>query len=57
MTAERKKQIAEWCLEHCWKCANCTDVEGDGCAACEVKKDVGIACIHYEEEVDGWATI
>ena len=52
MTAERKKAIDEWLSAHCPKCAE-NDDRGTGyvsCQAeCEVQKDVGISCIHYEE--------
>ena len=52
MTAERKKAIDEWLSAHCSKCAE-NDDRGTGhvnCQAeCEVQKDVGISCIHYEE--------
>jgi hypothetical protein len=52
MTAERKKAIDEWLSGHCPKCAE-NDDRGTGyvnCQAeCEVQKDVGISCIHYEE--------
>ena len=52
MTPERKKAIDEWLSTHCRKCAE-NDDRGTGyvnCQAeCEVHKDVGISCIHYEE--------
>ena len=52
MTLERQKAIAEWLSAHCPKCAE-NDDRGTGyvnCQAeCEVQKDVGISCIHYEE--------
>lgn len=52
MTAEREKAIDEWLSAHCPKCAE-NDDRGTGyvnCQAeCEVQKDVGISCIHYEE--------
>lgn len=52
MTAEREKAINEWLGAHCPKCENNLD-RGTDCincqAECEVQKDVGIACIHYEE--------
>lgn len=52
MTAERKKAIDKWLSAHCSKCAE-NDDRGTGyvnCQAeCEVQKDVGISCIHYEE--------
>ena len=55
MTAEREKEINEWLGIHCPKCAN-NDDRGTGflnCQAeCEVQKDIGIACIHYEEAYD-----
>ncbi len=53
MTEERQNLIDEWCTVHCQKCVNNLD-RGSGyvnCQAdCEVEKDVGIECIHYEEE-------
>ena len=52
MTPERQKAIDEWLSSHCQKCAE-NDDRGTGyvnCQAeCEVQKDVGIACIHYDE--------
>ena len=52
MTPERQKTINEWLDVHCQKCTENTD-RGTGyvnCQTeCEVVKDVGIACIHYEE--------
>ena len=52
MTLERQKAIDEWLSAHCQKCAE-NDDRGTGyvnCQAeCEVQKDVGISCIHYEE--------
>ena len=52
MTLERQKAIDEWLTAHCRKCAE-NDDRGTGyvnCQAeCEVQKDVGIACIHYDE--------
>ena len=54
MTVERAKAINEWLDIHCPKCAN-NDDRGTGfvnCQTeCEVQKDVGISCIHYEEYV------
>jgi hypothetical protein len=51
MTHERQKAIDEWLSSHCQKCAE-NDDRGTGyvnCQAeCEVQKDVGIACIHYD---------
>lgn len=55
MTAEREKKINEWLDVHCPKCANNDDrgTEFLNCQAeCEVQKDIGIACIHYEEAHD-----
>ncbi len=55
MTEERKKAIQEWLDAHCRKCVNNDDRGTDfvNCQAeCEVQKDVGIACIHYEEAFD-----
>ena len=52
MTLERQKAIDEWLSEHCPKCAENDDrgTEYVNCQAeCEVQKDVGIACIHYDE--------
>ena len=52
MTPKRQKAIDEWLSAHCPKCAE-NDDRGTGyvnCQAeCEVQKDVGIACIHYDE--------
>ena len=52
MTVEREKAIDEWLSAHCLKCVE-NDDRGTGyvnCQAeCEVQKDVGISCIHYEE--------
>ena len=52
MTPERQKAIDEWLSEHCQKCVENND-RGTGYvnyqAECEVQKDIGIACIHYEE--------
>jgi len=53
MTIEREKTINEWLDAHCRKCINNDDRGTDfvNCQAeCEVQKDIGIACIHYEEE-------
>lgn len=54
MTAERQKLINEWCEIHCQTCIENLD-RGTGYVncqeECEVQKDVGIACIHYEEYV------
>lgn len=55
MTAEREKAINEWLGIHCRTCANNDDRGTDfvNCQAeCEVQKDIGIACIHYEEAYD-----
>ncbi len=55
MTPERQKLINEWLKVYCQTCIN-NDDRGTGfvnCQAeCEVQKDVGIACIHYEMEVE-----
>lgn len=54
MTTERLGLINKWLDEHCRTCANNDDrgTEFVNCQAeCEVEKDVGIACIHYEEAV------
>ena len=52
MTPERQKAIDTWLSTHCQTCVE-NDDRGTGyvnCQAeCEVEKDVGIACIHYEE--------
>ena len=56
MTEKRQKAINEWCAIYCQKCVENLD-RGTGyvnCQSeCEVQKDVGIACIHYEEYVEG----
>lgn len=55
MTTEREKSINEWLDKHCRMCANNDDRGTDflNCQAeCEVQKDIGIACIHYEEAHD-----
>ena len=55
MTAEREKKINDWLGSHCPKCLSNADrgTEFVNCQAeCEVQKDVGIACIHYEEAFD-----
>ena len=52
ITPERQKLIDEWLSIYCQKCAENLDrgTEYVNCQAeCEVQKDVGIACIHYEE--------
>ena len=52
MTAEREKAIDEWLSAHCPKCAENDDrgtVYVNCQAECEVLKDVGIACIHYDD--------
>lgn len=54
MTEERAKAINEWLGTHCQTCAENLDkgTEFVNCQVeCEVQKDVGIACIHYEEYV------
>ena len=54
MTDKRKKLIARWCSIYCQTCEENLD-RGTGflnCQAeCEVQKDVGIACIHYQEHI------
>ena len=54
MTPERAKSINEWLNTHCQTCVENLD-RGTGyvnCQSeCEVQKDIGIACIHYEEYV------
>ena len=55
MIVEREKAINEWLGKHCRNCANNDDrgTEFVNCQAeCEVQKDIGIACIHYEEYVE-----
>ena len=55
MTAERAKAINDWLGKYCRTCMNNLDIGTDfiNCQAeCEVQKDVGIACIHYEEYED-----
>lgn len=55
MTAEREKAINEWLAVHCPKCANNDDIGTHfvNCQAeCEVQKDIGITCIHYQEAYD-----
>ena len=55
MTTEREKAINEWLGTHCQTCVENLDrgTEFVNCQAeCEVQKDVGIACIHYEEAYD-----
>lgn len=55
VTAERENAIKEWLGIHCRTCANNDDRGTDflNCQAeCEVQKDIGIACIHYEEAYD-----
>lgn len=52
MAPERQKAINEWLSTHCQKCAENDDrgtVYVNCQAECEVQKDVGIACIHYDE--------
>ena len=54
MTEKREIAINEWLGKHCRNCANNNDrgTEFVNCQAeCEVVKDIGIACIHYEEYV------
>ena len=55
MTQERKKAIDEWLHIHCQTCTENLN-RGTGfvnCQSeCEVLKDIGIACIHYEEYVE-----
>ena len=55
ISPERQKAIDEWLSEYCQKCTE-NDDRGTGyvnCQAeCEVQKDVGIACIHYEEYIE-----
>jgi len=52
MTAERAKVINEWLRTHCKTCVENLDkgTEFVNCQAeCEVQKDIGVACIHYEK--------
>ena len=54
MTEERANAIAEWARINCRTCANNDDAGTDfvNCQAeHEVLKDVGIACVHYEEYI------
>lgn len=54
MTAERQLAINDWLHTHCQSCVENLD-RGTGfvnCQSeCEVMKDIGIACIHYQEYV------
>lgn len=55
MTVERARAINEWLAVHCPKCEYNDDrgtVFTNCQAECEVQKDVGIACIHYEEAIE-----
>lgn len=55
MTTERQKAILDWCAEHCRTCVNNLDARTEfvNCQKeLEVEKDVGIACVHYEEVYD-----
>ena len=55
MNGERARAISEWLIIHCPTCAENLDrgTEFVNCQAeCEVQKDTGIACIHYEEADD-----
>ena len=48
----RQELQAEWLKYYCPTCANNDDRGTEYCncqAECEVEKDIGIACIHYEE--------
>lgn len=52
---ERQLEINEWCKSHCPKCEYNLDKGTEFVnyqAECEVQKDIGIACIHYEEAHD-----
>ena len=54
MTDERSNAINEWLETRCKTCIENLDrgTEFVNCQAeCEVQKDVGIACIHYEEYI------
>ena len=54
MTEKRANAIAEWARINCRTCANNDDAGTDfvNCQAeHEVLKDVGIACVHYEEYI------
>lgn len=51
----RQELQTEWLKEYCPKCANNDDRGTEYCncqAEYEVEKDIGIACIHYEEYCD-----
>lgn len=55
MTAERKQAINKWLDEHCRMCIYNDDrgtVFVNCQSECEVQKDIGIACIHYDEAYD-----
>ena len=55
MTIQRANKIEKWLDKHCRMCANNADRDSQfvNCQAeCEVEKDIGIACIHYEEAVN-----
>lgn len=55
MTPERAKAINDWLGEHCQKCIENLDrgtVFVNCQSECEVQKDIGIACIHYEEYIE-----
>lgn len=53
MELSRAKAINEWLKTHCNKCEHNLDC-GTGCvncqSECEVQKDIGVECIHYEEK-------
>lgn len=52
----RQELQTEWLKEYCPKCANNDDRGTEYCncqAEYEVEKDIGIACIHYEEYYKG----
>lgn len=51
-TAHREELQTEWLKAYCPTCANNDDRGTEYCncqAEYEVEKDIGIACIHYEE--------
>ena len=52
MTDERARAIEQWANNYCRTCEN-NDDKGTEYVNCqvehEVQKDVGVACIHYEE--------
>ncbi len=55
MSPKRQALINEWLSTYCPSCVN-NDDRGTryvNCQAeCEVQKDVGVSCIHYEEYIE-----